>query len=71
MITLVRRGRCARCGSVLPLSPTGALRRHLRDGRVVRLVGRRCPGVVPALGSVTSGSQARRADPRARARPAA
>lgn len=47
-----RKGRCVRCGTVLPLTVTGTLRAHLRDGRLLRVFGRRCPGVVPALGSV-------------------
>lgn len=56
----LRLGRCARCGSLLPLTMTGALRAHLRDGRLVRVVGRRCSGAVPALGSVVPQSPARR-----------
>lgn len=48
----VRKGRCVRCGTVLPLTVAGTLRAHLRDGRLLRVFGRRCPGVVPALGSV-------------------
>ena len=55
-----RLGRCARCGSVLPLTLTGSLRAHLRDGRLVRVVGRRCSGAVPALGSVVPQDAPRR-----------
>lgn len=56
-----RKGRCVRCGTVLPLTVAGTLRAHLRDGRLLRVFGRRCPGVVPALGSVVPALGAGRA----------